>query len=155
MKKLLLLCTKSVHFTFQNEIYQHKDGVAMGSPLGPVLAGVFMVHLERTLMSQLAKFMKPWKRDVDGTITYIKTDSITRVRDILNGFHKNIKFTYELESNENISFLEVLLMRIGKNLEATVFRKKTNNGMYLHWKSFAPVTWKIGTLKTLIKRAYE
>ena len=59
MKKLLLLHTKSVHLTFQNEIYQQRDGVAMGSPLGPVLAGVFMVHLERTLMPQLEKFMKP------------------------------------------------------------------------------------------------
>ena len=98
--------------------------------------------------------MKPWKRYVDDTITYIKTDSITRVLDILNGFHKNIKFTYELASNGKISFLDVLLIRIGKNLETTVFRKKTNNDMYLHWKSFAPVTWKIGTLKTLIKCAY-
>ena len=26
--------------------------------------------------------------------------------------------------------------------------------MYLHWKSFAPTTWKIGILKTLIKHAY-
>ena len=26
--------------------------------------------------------------------------------------------------------------------------------MSLHWKSFAPTTWKIGTLKTLIKHAY-
>ena len=126
----------------------------MGSPLGRVLAGVSMVHLERTLMPQLEKIMKPWKRYVDDTITYIKTDSITCVLDILNGFHKNIKFTYEPESNGKISFLDVLLMKIGKNLETAVFRKKTNNDMYLHWISFAPVTWKIDTLKTLIKRAY-
>ena len=54
-------------------------------------------------------------------------------------------------------------MRIGKNLETTVFRKKTNNDMFPHWKSFASVTWKIGTQKTLsdlnryfkdLKRAY-
>ena len=36
MKKLLLLCTISVHFTFQNEIYQQRDGIAMGTLLGPV-----------------------------------------------------------------------------------------------------------------------
>ena len=100
MKKLLLLCTKKVQFSFQNEIYVQRDDVAMGSRLGPVLAGVFTVHLERTLMPQLQEFMKPFKRYVDETITYIKTDSITRVLDIFNGFHKNIKFLYELESNE-------------------------------------------------------
>ena len=39
---------------------------------GPVLTGFFMVHLERTLMPELDKFMKTWKRHVDNTIIYIK-----------------------------------------------------------------------------------
>ena len=82
MKNLLSLCTKNVHFTFGNNIYQQKDGVAMGSPLGPVLAGIFMVHLERTLMRELEKFMKPSKRYVDDSITYIKPDIITNVIDM-------------------------------------------------------------------------
>ena len=38
MKELLLLCTKEVHFAFSHGIYQQNDDVAMGSPLGPVLA---------------------------------------------------------------------------------------------------------------------
>ena len=62
MKNVLLLCTKNVQFAFGNNTYQQKDGVTMQSPLGPLLAGSFMVHLERTLMSELEKFMKPWKR---------------------------------------------------------------------------------------------
>ena len=70
-KNLLLLCTKNVHFTFENNIYQQNDGVAIGSPLRPVLAGIFTVYLERTLMPKLGKFMKPWKRYVDDTIIYI------------------------------------------------------------------------------------
>ena len=36
MKELLILCTKNVHFTFDNVIKVQNDGVAMGSPLGPV-----------------------------------------------------------------------------------------------------------------------
>ena len=99
MKNVLLLCTKNVHFTFENNIYQQKDGVAMGSPLSQVLAGIFMVHFGRTLMPQLEKFMKPQKRYVDDTITYIKPDFITDIIDILNKFHENIEFTYEVEHN--------------------------------------------------------
>ena len=37
MNKMLILCTKKVHFTFNEEVYKQTDGVAMGSPLGPVL----------------------------------------------------------------------------------------------------------------------
>ena len=45
MKQLFTLCTKSVHFTYDNRVYQQNDGVAMGSPLGSVLSGIFMVEL--------------------------------------------------------------------------------------------------------------
>ena len=61
MKELLLLCTKNVHFTFNNDIYQQCDGVAMGSPFGPVIAGIFIVELESTLLPRLAEYMTPWK----------------------------------------------------------------------------------------------
>ena len=46
MKELQLLCAREVHFTYSNEIYQQNDGVAIGSPLCPILAGIFMVELE-------------------------------------------------------------------------------------------------------------
>ena len=43
MKDLLHLCTKNVYFIFNGEIFIQIDGVVMGSPLGPVLANIFMV----------------------------------------------------------------------------------------------------------------
>ena len=46
MKELLLLCIKNVHYMLNSDIHQQFDGVAMGSPLGPVMAGIFMVKLE-------------------------------------------------------------------------------------------------------------
>ena len=39
------LYTTIVHFTFDGNIYVQNDGVAVGSPLGPVLANIFMVEL--------------------------------------------------------------------------------------------------------------
>ena len=84
---------KEGSFHFGNNIYQQKDGAAMRSPLGPVLTGIFMVQLEKTLMPVLEKFMKPQKRYVDDAITYNKPDFITNVIDVLNKFHQNIKFT--------------------------------------------------------------
>ena len=102
MKELLLLCSKNVHFTFNNDIYQQCDGVAMGSPLGPVIAGIFMVELARTLLPRLIEYMTPWKRYVDDTIARIKLTSIDYVLRILNTFHKDINFTYELEINNKM-----------------------------------------------------
>ena len=46
--ELMETATRSVEFSFNNEMYQQKDGVAMGSPLGPALASIFVgFHEER------------------------------------------------------------------------------------------------------------
>ena len=46
LQELLYLCTKNAHFTLNSNTYVQVDGVAMGSPYGPVLANIFMVELE-------------------------------------------------------------------------------------------------------------
>ena len=68
--------------------------------------------------------MKPCKRYVDDTITYIKLDFITNNINILNKFHQNIKFTYEVQHNGKIPFLAVLSMRCNGKLKTTLFRKQ-------------------------------
>ena len=55
IKKLFLLSTKNVHFTCNGQIYILVDGVAMGSPLSPLLADIVMIDLERSLISRLSK----------------------------------------------------------------------------------------------------
>ena len=76
MRDLILLCTKNVHFTFNNDIYKQTDGVAMGSPLGPVLAGIIMVELENYMVPRLSNHLHFWRRYVDDTFTFVKEESI-------------------------------------------------------------------------------
>ena len=46
LKKLILdTCTKTA-FSFNNKLYQQKDGVSMGSSLGPVWANIIMTELD-------------------------------------------------------------------------------------------------------------
>ena len=96
MKELLYLCTKNVHFSFSNEIYMQNDGVTIGFPLGPVLANIFMVELERTIIPSFSDKIKLWKRYVDDTSTFVKTDEIKDVLSSLNSCYSNILFTMEI-----------------------------------------------------------
>ena len=90
---------------------------------------MFMVELKRTPLLNLTEHMTPWKRYVKDTIATIKLTSVDHVLIILNTFNKNIKFTYELEINKKISFLNVLLIRKNGTSETTIYRKSTNNGV--------------------------
>ena len=79
MKELLTLCTENVHFMFYNQVYQQKDGVAMGSPLLPVLDGIFMVELETRIIPTLGNMVLSWKKFVDDTVGYVKNVSIDKI----------------------------------------------------------------------------
>ena len=119
-KRLLLSCTKNVHFEFNGETFP-ATVLPWAPPLGPVIAGIFMVELENTLVSRLKNYLLFWKRYVDDTLCFVKKGS----RDyILPDFHDNITFTFEEERNNMISFLDVLLIHKQDGIDLAVFHKE-------------------------------
>ena len=44
--RLVELCLRSTYFSFQGQIYEQTEGVAMGSPLSPIVANIFMEYFE-------------------------------------------------------------------------------------------------------------
>ena len=47
--------TTLVQFSFNNIMYRKIDGVAMGSPLGPDLANIFVGYYETKLFNKILK----------------------------------------------------------------------------------------------------
>ena len=127
----------------------------MGSPLSLVLANIFMVELKQNIIPKLSKDITLWKRYVDDTICFVNSSRISHVLESLNSFHSNIKFTTEIKKGHKIAFLDILLICYKDLINNTVYRKKTNTDLYIHWKSFSPNNWKWGTLKTFVSRAYD
>ena len=130
MKEMLLLCAKDVHFLFEDEIYQETDGVAMGSPFGPILPGIFVVELETTIVPTLDNLLRKWKRYVDDTYCIVKTDSVNEILLKLNSFHMKIQIAYKVETSNMLPFLDVLVIRNNNNIETTVYRKPTNDDSF-------------------------
>ena len=65
---LLGVATKGQLFQFNRSLYEQVDGVAMGSPLGPLLANVFMSSIEEKLDVD-GKLPPYYRRYVDDTFT--------------------------------------------------------------------------------------
>ena len=50
--ELLNIATKNQLFQFEGSLYEQIDGVAMGSPLGTLMANTFMCSIEDRLQDQ-------------------------------------------------------------------------------------------------------
>ena len=62
-QSILELAALDFFFIFDGKYYKQKDGVAMGSPLGPTLSNVFLCHFEEQWMSDSLIDYKPiWYR---------------------------------------------------------------------------------------------
>ena len=155
--KLLEFATKKSHFLFDGRYYDQIDGVAMGSPLGPVLANIFMCHFEEKWVINANNCPSFWYRYVDDTFTmFDNKDNANEFLRYLNGRHNNIKFTIEFEQNNEIPFLDVLVKRCPNNIfETSVYRKKTFTGLYTKWDSFTPRRYKINLIRTLTYRCFR
>ena len=105
--KLFSSATAQTHFLFGGKVFDQIDGVAMGSPLAPVLATLFLGHHEH---SWLSKYTGPsiqfYRRYVDDTFCLFNNEhDASLFFDFLNSQHDTIKFTMEKESNNTLVFI--------------------------------------------------
>jgi hypothetical protein len=98
-ENLLRIATSKTHFIFDKKMYVQHDGVAMGAPLAPIIADIFMSHLEESLMDRLKQIgVCEWYRYVDDTFVLVEpTTKVENVLQILNNFHPSISFTHQPE----------------------------------------------------------
>ena len=48
---LLEFCLKNTYFSFQGQFFEQVEGVAMGSPVSPIIANLYMEYLEQKALS--------------------------------------------------------------------------------------------------------
>ena len=58
-ENLLSLATQESHFMFKDILYKQKDSVAMGSPLRPTMANIFLSFYEMKWLEQCPNEFKP------------------------------------------------------------------------------------------------
>ena len=102
----------------------------MGPALDPAITAILMLELEIRILPTLRKHVSPWKTYVDNTISYMKEESNEHVLIKLNGYHDNIKFTYEIQTDGVVRFLDVLVIPKEYEVEATLYKEKLPT-MYL------------------------
>ena len=137
-------------FQFDGQLYELCEGVTIGSPLGPLLANVFLCHLEERL-SENDLIPSFYRRYVDDTLAIMPgLHAAESFLDVLNGLQPSIHFTMELSSHYSIPFIGTLIIKNGNKLETQVYRKPTNTGLLLHFQSHADFRYKKCVIKTMV-----
>ena len=82
---LLDLCLSTTYFQFRDHHYRQKHGCAMGSPVSPIVANLYMEEVERkALTSFLGAAPSHWFRYVDDTWVRLKIQEVEAFTEHIN-----------------------------------------------------------------------
>ena len=143
---------------FDQEFYKQHDGIAMGSPLGPTLANVFLCCHEKIWLQNCPSEFKPiiHRRCVDDTFLLFRSKHhIQKSQNYLNRQRKNIKFTSETENENSILFLDIKITRYNNKFVTSVYRKPTFSGVLTDFGSFIPKSYTCNLRFALLHRTFK
>jgi hypothetical protein len=155
--QLLQTCAFQNYFKFNGKYFKQPNGLAMGSPLSPILADIYMDHFEKNLFSsssELTKNVLCWYRYVDDVFCVWGGSKrqlqlfLTR----LNSLNKNLKFTIEVEENNSLPFLDLKISKLNNKLDFSIFRKDSYTDQVIHFKSRHCFSQKLSAFHAMIHR---
>ena len=128
-------------FKFDGQLYRQVQGTAMGTPMAPSVANVFMGWLEQRLLSTSPWPVDPklWRRYIDD-ILLLWTHGEHQLKDFLewlNSQHPTIKFTSNYGQSD-IPFLDVSISIRNGVITTDVHTKPTDANMLLPFHSCHP-----------------
>ena len=131
--ELIEACITDNVFEYNAEIYLQKYVLSMGSPLSPVLCGLFMEYLESELLPTISDIK--WFRYVDD-IFLIWPDNLDfdTFFHRFNNLHPTIKFKFKFkwEVDGTLLFLDIKVHKTSSKTQFSIYRKSTNLCAYIH-----------------------
>ena len=102
--ELFKICIKNITFKFGDFNYKQINGIAMGSPLAPALAEVFLTNIENEFIINSSNPLGIlfYYRFVDDIFVILPENvDDNKLLRIFNNFHKNLRFTLEHQQNND------------------------------------------------------
>ena len=146
------LCINQNYCSFKNKFYRQKQGLAMGNPLSPFLANLYMSSIESHITKSFPHIFKTWYRYVDDIFAVVNDKWSEDAEKLLNLQDSSIKFTSEWEINGVLPFLDLKIIRNKEKLEFGIFRKESHTDNYIKENSFNPRPHKHAIINSLAFR---
>lgn len=145
-RSLEFILTDCAVFSANGQLYKQIRGLAMGSPLSPILSRFVMSDLIKTkiLSSFSITEVAFFKIYVDDSIASVHTDHVDLLLNSVNSFHQSIQFTCEKDvisihnaSESSINFLDMTIFRDHYNnvINTCWYKKPYSSGRLLNYYS--------------------
>ncbi|KAI5631461.1 reverse transcriptase (RNA-dependent DNA polymerase) domain-containing protein [Phthorimaea operculella] len=154
LEAILRICLEQNYFLWEGKTYKQIDGLAMGSPLSPLCADIYMDDFEKSVLkSKFKEHIQYWYRYVDD-ILCLWTGSNETLQELLvhmNSINHNIQLTMEL-GGETINFLDLTISIKEKAHQYKIYRKATYSDNIIHATSRHPDNHKHAAFHAFIHR---
>jgi len=136
------------YISFENEIYQQTNGAAMGSPMIPPYANIFMYQLEKNTVHKYTNLgtILLYKRFIDDVFIITKDSEITNLQSELNTLNPSIKLTWSPPA-KYCNFLDLIVLVKNNKIHTKVYQKELNTYAYLPFHSYHTPAQKRGFIK--------
>ena len=153
----LTICSSQNYFEFNNKLYRQHSGLAMGSPLSPLLAEIFMDQFENILFNSenpLINNIFYWYRYVDDIICcWLGTQrQLSLFLNFLNSIEPSINFTLEIENNKSLNFLDLTISINNSIHEFSIYRKPSQTDTIIPFNSSHAWSHKLAFFHCMIHR---
>ncbi|XP_071497146.1 uncharacterized protein [Diadema antillarum] len=132
--RLLHLVLTLNNFSFNGEHYLQIQGTAMGTPVAPTYANIFMGKVEHAILSLTNPplLKTSWRRYIDDIFFLWNGSprSLASLQEKMNNIHPTIKFTFD-SSPEQTHFLDVTIKHADSQLHTELYTKPTDTHTYL------------------------
>ena len=136
---LLEFCLTHTYFLFQGKYYEQVQGAAMGSPISPLIANIFMEEFEVKALQSFPNPPSLWLRFVDDTFVIGREEHSQDLLQHINNQDPHIQFTVEPTIQGSLPFLDTLVaIQPDSTLSTSVYRKPTHTDQYLYWDRQPP-----------------
>jgi len=82
-------------------------------------------------------------------------DKIDNILNMFNSYHNKLQFIIKHETNHNLSFLDLSLIRTDDKLVINCYQKSTFSGRYLSYYSCHSFCHKIGSVYGLVEQSEQ
>ena len=123
--ELLDFVLSTTYFVYNDSFYQQLHGAAMGSPVSPVIANLYMEYFANVALNSVDRPPDIWFRYVDDTCTVLHVYDIDRFTQHINSIDEHIQFTIEPENDNKMPFLDTCI-HVNNDASTKISLQKTD-----------------------------